>query len=85
MKNITKKFVETFIMDTEGRSGEYYVTSKTYEEAKKMIDCYCPRVREIEKTFHPDTFTITTKVLKETVREYDWMTGTSEMVEKMYE
>lgn len=85
MKNITKKFVEIFTMDMEGRSGEYYATNKTYEEAKKMIDCYCPRVREIEKTFNPDTFTITIKVLKETVREYDWRTGTSEMVEMVYE
>lgn len=85
MENITKKFVEIFTMDMEGRSGEYYATSKTYEEAKKMIDCYCPRVREIEKTFHPDTFTITIKVLKETVREYDWKTGTSEMTEMIYE
>jgi len=85
MKNITKKFVEILIMDTDGYNGEYHEMNQTYEEAKKMVSGYCPCVREIEKTFNPDTFTITVKVLKETEWEYDRKMGKSNITETVYE
>jgi hypothetical protein len=65
MKNITKTFTETYNLDMEGRHGEWKITEKTYEEAVKAFDGWMTAVRMVEKTFNPETFEITTKVIKE--------------------
>lgn len=64
MKNIVKTFVEIYLLDMEGRRGEWKVTDKTYEEAVNGMNPWVTAVREVEKTFNPDTFTITEKTLK---------------------
>ena len=84
MKNITKKFIETYNLDMEGRNGEWNTTEKTYEEAVKAFNGWMTAVREVEKTFNPETFEITVKVLKETENKYNWNTGKREAVEKIY-
>ncbi len=72
MKSITKKFTETYNLDMEGRNGDWNVTTKTYEEAVKGINAWVGAVREVEKTFNPETFEITVKVLRKTEAHYDW-------------
>lgn len=84
MKNITKKFIETYNLDMEGRNGEWNTTEKTYEEAVKAFNGWMTAVREVEKTFNPETFEITVKVLKETENKYNWTTGKREAVERIY-
>ena len=84
MKNITKKFTETYNLDMEGRNGEWNTTEKTYEEAVKGFNGWMTAVREVEKTFNPETFEITVKVLKETENRYNWNTGKREAVERIY-
>lgn len=84
MKNITKKFIETYNLDMEGRHGEWNTTEKTYEEAVKAFDGWMTAVRMVEKTFNPETFEITTKVIKETENRYNWTTGEREAVERIY-
>ena len=81
---MTKTFVETYNMDGEGRKGTWNVTTKTYEEAIKDFNGWMTAVRVAEKTFDPETFTITTKVLKETENAYNWKKGTYEAVETIY-
>lgn len=84
MKNIVKKFVETYNMDCEGRNGEWKVTAKTYEEAVKGFNGWMTAVREVEKTFNPETFEITVKVIKKTENEYDWDKREYKAVETIY-
>jgi hypothetical protein len=84
MKNITKKFTETYNLDMEGRNGEWNTTEKTYEEAVKGFNGWMTAVREVEKIFNPETFEITVKVLKETENKYNWNTGKREAVERIY-
>ena len=84
MKNITKKFTETYNLDMEGRNGEWNTTEKTYEEAVKGFNGWMTAVREVEKTFNPETFEIIVKVLKETENRYNWNTGKREAVERIY-
>ena len=84
MKNIVKKFVETYTMDCEGRNGEWKATAKTYEEAVKGLNAWVAAVREVEKTFNPETFEITVKVIKKTENEYDWDKREYKAVETIY-
>ena len=84
MKNIIKKFVETYAMDCEGRNGEWKVTAKTYEEAVKGLNAWVTAVREVEKTFNPETFEIAIKVIKKTENEYDWNKREYKAVETIY-
>lgn len=84
MKNITKTFTETYNLDMEGRHGEWRVTAKTYEEAVKDFDGWMTAVREVEKTFDPETFEITEKVLRETENRYNWDARTWEAVETIH-
>ena len=84
MKNITKKFIETYNLDMEGREGKWNTTEKTYEEAVKAFNGWMTAVREVEKTFNPETFEITVKVLKETENRYNWNTGKREAVDRIY-
>lgn len=75
MKNITKTFTEIYTLDMEGRYGDWTTTNKTYEEAVKAFDNYVTGARIVEKTFNPDTFEITTKVIREAKYVYDWERG----------
>ena len=84
MKNITKKFTETYNLDMEGRNGTWNTTEKTYEEAVKAFNGWMTAVREVEKTFNPETFEIIVKVLKETENRYNWNMGKREAVERIY-
>ena len=84
MKNIVKNFVETYNLDGEGRNGEWKATTKTYEEAIKGFNGWMTAVREVEKTFNPETFEITVKVLKKTENEYDWNKREYKAVETIY-
>ena len=72
-----KNFVEKYVLDMEGRRGEWEVTDETYEEAVATMDGWIDKVREVEKTFHEDTFTVTEKVLRETVKDFEgkWTWG----------
>ncbi len=81
MKNITKNFIEIYVLDTEGRNGEWIVTEKTYEDAVKGFNGYRIAVREVEKTFNPETFEITVKEIKRTETRYNWKTRETEVVE----
>lgn len=68
---ITKNFVEIYEMDTSGYNGEWVVTDKTYAAAIKMLDGWRDAARVVEKTFNPDTFEITTRVLRKTEKDYE--------------
>lgn len=70
MKNIVKTFVEIYVLDMEGRYGEWQTTNKTYEEAIKDINNWNDRVRMVEKTFDPETFIITEREIKHTEKVY---------------
>ena len=63
---MTKKFVEILPFATC-----YEIVNMTYEDAKAMVieDNYNKfrGVREVERTFNPDTFRVTEKVLRETL------------------
>ena len=83
MALITKIFVEIYVLDIEGRNGKWKTTTMTYEEAVKKINPWLDAVRMIEKTFDPDTFTITTRVLRQTEKVYEkyhWTGQTREVV-----
>lgn len=84
MTNITKTFTETYNLDMEGRRGEWNTTTKTYEEAVKDFNGWMTAVREVEKTFNPETFEITIKVIRETENHYNRETGKREAVETIY-
>lgn len=84
MTNFTKTFTETYNLDMEGRNGEWNTTAKTYEEAVKGFNGWVTAVREVEKTFNPETFEITTRVIRETENRYNWETGKREAVETIY-
>lgn len=71
MTPITKKFVEIYVLDTEGREGSWVAFNKSYEEAVKVLDNWKSAAREVEKIFHPDTFTIAVRVLRQAERNYD--------------
>lgn len=83
MTKITKTFTETYNLDMEGRHGEWKTTTKTYEEAMKDFDGWMTAVRMVEKTFDPETFEITTKVIKTTENRYDWNTREWVVVETL--
>lgn len=84
MMNITKTFTETYNLDMEGRYGKWNTTTKTYEEAVKDFNGWMTAVREVEKTFNPETFEITVKVIRETENRFNWETWTHEAVETIY-
>lgn len=67
MKNIVKIFVEMDVADFEGRRSAWETVDKTYEDAIIAMkdNPFINAVRVVEKTFNPDTFKITYKVLKE--------------------
>lgn len=71
MKNITKNFVEIYVLDMEGRNGEWVVTEKTHDEAIKELNGWNEAVRTVEKTFNPETFTITERVLRLTEKDFE--------------
>jgi len=84
MANITKNFIQVDrAMDCECRRYAWCDTDKTYEEAVEGLDVYTDGVREVEKTFNPDTFEITVKVIRETDYKYNWDKGEYEVVEKV--
>jgi len=70
MKNIIKTFVEVYELDMEGRRGEWKPTTLTHDEAVKTLDPWTDAVRTVEKTFDPETFTITERVLRRTEKDY---------------
>ncbi len=78
-KNFTQKHVAT---DCEGRNWEWVDTDKTYEELVESLktEWYIDGVRVVEKTFHEDTFTITTKALR-TAKSH-WVNGKIKVTEK---
>ena len=82
MKNITKIFVEAYKMDMEGRSGWWETFNGTHEEAINLFGPLVEGVRTVEKTFDPETFIITVKILRETKKVYNglWWTGETEEV-----
>ena len=71
MMNITKNFIEIYRLDEEGRHGEWETTDLTYEGAVATMDGWNDAVREVEKTFDPDTFKITVRVIRETEKDYE--------------
>ena len=71
MKNITKTFVEVYELDMEGRRGEWKLTTLTHDEAVKTLDPWTDKVRTVEKTFDPETFTLTERVLRLTEKDYE--------------
>ena len=71
MKNITKRFIEIYRLDMEGRRGWWEGTDKTYDEAVAAMDGWNDAVREVEKTFHPDTFEITERTIRKTEKDYE--------------
>lgn len=82
MKSITKTFVEIYCLDMEGRCGWWKTFNNTHENAIAQLGPMVERVRTVEKTFDPETFAITIKVLRETKKVYDglWWTGETEEV-----
>lgn len=80
---ITKNFTQKHVaIDCEGRNWEWVDTDKTYEELVGSLktEWYIDGVRTVEKTFHEDTFTITTKAIK-TARSH-WVNGKTEVTEE---
>lgn len=76
-----KNFVEIYVLDMEGRNGEWERTNKTYEEAVKGLNGYVDKVREVEKTFDPETFEITVREIRRTEKVYDGWTWKGETKE----
>lgn len=66
MEKIVKVFVQNYVShDCEARSHNWEDTDLSYEEAKaKCNNAWCEGARMVEKTFDPETFKITTKVIK---------------------
>ena len=69
--NIVKTFVEVYVLDMEGRRGDWEATNKTYEEAINGMDNWTIMARIVEKTFDPETFIITEREVKRTEKVYD--------------
>ena len=85
MKNNDTKIKKIFVQrrdacDCEGRQYEWSDTEDSYEELTaqlgKCYDGYFSAVRVVEKSFDPDTFKITERVIKTTVRTWDKYTWT---------
>ena len=70
MKEIKKNFVEIETSNMDGMKTWWETAKGTYEEnVKKMTEKYnawFTAVREVEKTFNPETFEITTKEIRRT-------------------
>lgn len=66
MEKIVKNFVQNYEShDCEAREHEWVDVTLTYEEAKaRCNNAWCEGARMVEKTFDPETFKITTKVVK---------------------
>lgn len=66
MEKIIKTFVQNYVShDCEAREYAWEDVNITYEEAKANCNnAWCEGARVVEKTFNPETFKITTKVLK---------------------
>ena len=56
----------------------------TYEEVVATLDNFWTGARVVEKIFNPETFEITYKVLKETIRKYNWDKCKHEITETIY-
>ena len=84
MKNIIKNFVEIYELDMEGRRGEWKPTDMTHDEAVAKMNPWLDKVRTVEKTFNPETFTITEKIVRLTEKDFEggwtWAGKTKETV-----
>ena len=74
MNTITKTFIQRHVStDIEARYWDWADSKLTYDEAVARLaakwDPWCDAVRIVEKTFDPETFTISTKVVKTTERK----------------
>jgi len=76
-----KTFVEIYVLDIEGRNGDWRRTDKAYDEAVKGMNGYVDAVREVEKIFNPDTFEITVREIRRTEKVYDGWTWKGETKE----
>ena len=87
MKNITKTFVQREIaLDCEGRRWDWEDMNETYEalEEKNLKEGkggYVGAIREVEKTFNPETFKITIKVIRGREWKFNWDMSKWEFVE----
>lgn len=86
MKNITKKFVQKYVAeDCEGKYYRWMDTNETYEKLEKEYlnkrNPWIDAIREVEKTFNPETFKITTKTIKGREWKYNWDTREYEFKE----
>lgn len=73
MNTITKTFTQMYTStDMEARYWEWVDTKETYEDMAAYLGTkwnpWWSAVRLVEKTFDPETFTISTKVIKTTER-----------------
>lgn len=85
MEMITKNFVQVESADDcEGRYYSWKDIDMTYEEVVAKLDNFWTGARVVEKTFNPETFEITYKVLKETKRRYNWDKCKPEIIEFLY-
>ena len=71
MNTITKTFTQKYIStDMEARYWDWIDSKESYEDAVARLgtkyDPWWSAVRIVEKTFDPETFTISTKVIKTT-------------------
>ena len=87
---ITKTFVQMYhSRDTECRYYNWEDTSYSYEEGVAKLhnnpDSWTKGFRIVEKTFHPEDFYIPIRVIKTTMREYNWNTSEWEIKEYMEE
>jgi hypothetical protein len=84
MEMITKTFVQVNSADDcEGRYYSWKDVDIAYEEVIDKLDGFWTGVRVVEKTFNPETFKTTYKVLKET--NHEWISfGKWENVETIY-
>ena len=81
---MTKNFVQIYVLDMEGRNGEWHDTKKSYDEATKGLNGFTEAVREVMKTFDPETFTITEKEIRRTDKIYDGWMWTGEVKEIIF-
>lgn len=85
MEMITKTFVQVDSADDcEGRYYSWKDVDMTYEEVIARFDGFWTGARVVEKTFNPETFEITYRVLKETNRKYNWDKRKYEIIETIY-
>lgn len=90
MKNITKNFTQKYVaQDCEGRYWKWEDTNEIYETLEKKYlekrDSYVNAIREVEKTFDPETFKITLKTIRGREWEYNWDTHERKFVEMKIE